>query len=304
MPSQFTTTPRSAVIVLNYNSSADCEKCISFLQKQEGVELEIIIVDNASKEEDKNTLKEFINSYNSSNSVTLTLIEASINAGYNAGNNIGLRYAAEKGYEYALIANPDMEFPDPLYIKKLLVPFNFPLGGEIVAVGSDILTTDGIHQNPKYKENQHWIKSFNWIKEYFSKKEPIQNNTPDWVMNPLVSGECRCLNGCCLLLKMNFLKEIGFFDERTFLYGEEPILARQVELAGKKMHYLAETTAIHAHKKCQEGTSAFCQKHWKNSQILYIRKYSKIPFYGRWFAELSSRLYFFALSMNSFLKKK
>lgn len=25
--------------------------------------------------------------------------------------NIGLRYAANKGYEYALIANPDMEFP-------------------------------------------------------------------------------------------------------------------------------------------------------------------------------------------------
>ena len=37
-----------AIIVLNYNSSADCRKCISHLKRQEGVEIEIIIVDNPS----------------------------------------------------------------------------------------------------------------------------------------------------------------------------------------------------------------------------------------------------------------
>ena len=40
-----------AVIVLNYNSSADCCKCVADLQRQEGVELEIIIVDNCSRKE-------------------------------------------------------------------------------------------------------------------------------------------------------------------------------------------------------------------------------------------------------------
>ena len=40
-----------AVIVLNYNSSTDCRKCISDLKRQEGVELEIIIVDNCSRED-------------------------------------------------------------------------------------------------------------------------------------------------------------------------------------------------------------------------------------------------------------
>lgn len=40
-----------AVIVLNYNSSADCRKCVTDLKRQEGVELEIIIVDNCSRKE-------------------------------------------------------------------------------------------------------------------------------------------------------------------------------------------------------------------------------------------------------------
>ena len=30
-----------AVIVLNYNSSADCRKCVADLKQQEGLELEI-----------------------------------------------------------------------------------------------------------------------------------------------------------------------------------------------------------------------------------------------------------------------
>lgn len=39
------------VILLNYNSSADCRKCVADLKRQEGVELEIIIVDNCSRKE-------------------------------------------------------------------------------------------------------------------------------------------------------------------------------------------------------------------------------------------------------------
>ena len=41
-----------AVIILNYNSSADCCKCVVDLKRQEGVEREIIIVDNCSRTED------------------------------------------------------------------------------------------------------------------------------------------------------------------------------------------------------------------------------------------------------------
>ena len=39
------------VILLNYNSSADCCKCVADLKRQEGGELEIIIVDNCSRKE-------------------------------------------------------------------------------------------------------------------------------------------------------------------------------------------------------------------------------------------------------------
>ena len=103
-----------AVIILNYNSSLDCRKCVSFLKKQREVELEIVVVDNCSQAYDVEKLRQLCKEYG------CTLIENHENRGYNAGNNIGLRYAAEKGYKYALIANPDMEFPATNYIVTLV----------------------------------------------------------------------------------------------------------------------------------------------------------------------------------------
>ena len=78
-----------AVIVLNYNSSADCCKCVADLKLQEGVEFEIIIVDNCSRKEDASAVEQLAAEQG------CTFIAAAENRGYNAGNNIGLRYTIE-----------------------------------------------------------------------------------------------------------------------------------------------------------------------------------------------------------------
>lgn len=285
---------KTANILLNYNSADDCRKCVDGLLKQQGVENEIIIVDNASHAEDAADVRALCNEHD------LTFIEADCNRGYNAGNNIGLRYAASKGYKYALIANPDMEFPEPHYIARLVEEMEHRK--DVVAVGSDVLTKEGIHQNPKYRGDADWRGSFEWITQMFVKKTAAASEVPDWIENPHQSHYCRCLNGCCLLLRMDYIESIGFFDERTFLYGEEPILARRIELDGRKMYYVADVSAVHDHKKSREGSPAFCNRHWRHSQILYVRHYSRQPFYGRWLAELSCRTYFFALNLKHRLR--
>lgn len=71
-------------------------------------------MDNCSKEEDVIALRDLAQEQG------CTLIENKENRGYNAGNNIGLRYASERGYKYALIANSDMEFPQPDYIARMV----------------------------------------------------------------------------------------------------------------------------------------------------------------------------------------
>ena len=133
-----------SIIILNYNSSADCRKCIGYLKQQKGVELEIIVVDNCSRKSDCEIIKELCEEHG------CTFIANKENRGYSAGNNIGLRYAAEHGYEYAVIVNPDMEFPQSECFQKLV---DLMEKDKTIAVcSSDIVTPDinGVHQNPQY----------------------------------------------------------------------------------------------------------------------------------------------------------
>lgn len=283
-----------AIVILNYNSSIDCRKCIGFLQRQQGVETEIIVVDNCSREEERKAVESICKENG------CTFIANNENRGYNAGNNVGLRYAAKKGYEYALIANPDMEFPQKDYLQKLIEKMQED--ENIVVCGSDIITPEGVHQNPKRRGKDELKGYFNWIKEVFVKSKDRSNN-PEWIEDPKISKYCRCLNGCCFMIKMSFVTSINFFDENTFLYGEEPILGSLVEEMHKKMYYAANTFAVHAHLKSKEGSSGFCNKHWKHSRLYYVRRYSRLPWIKKQLALMSIKLYFLLLNLKHTMKK-
>lgn len=269
-----------AVVILNYNSSDDCKKLVSFLRSQEDVELELIIVDNCSYNNDRKVVEE------------LCKIEGCIfisnreNKGYNAGNNVGLHYAAEKGYKYILIANPDMEFPQTNYIKRLTEIME--TDEQIAVCGSDIITPEGIHQSPM-KQEGNWRSSLGWITGLF-KRQPKETYT--FIDHYETSHYCHKVSGCCLMVRMEFIKEIGFFDEYPFLYCEEAILSKQVEKSGKwKMYYTAEAQAIHRHIKNEKGDPIPRFRQWKRSRMYYINRYSGDHWIGKTISKISLRLY-------------
>lgn len=280
-----------AIIILNYNSSADCRKCIGFLKLQQGVEAEIVVVDNCSREEERKAVESVCKEKG------CTFIANNENRGYNAGNNVGLRYAAEKGYEYALIANPDMEFPQNDYLLKLAKKMQSD--EEIVVCGSDIIGADGIHQSPMGKEG-NWRSSFGWIKDILHRKQ--KNEAYDFIDNHKESHYCHKISGCCLMLRMSFIKEIGFFDEKVFLYCEEAILSRQVEIAGKKMYYLATAQAVHRHVKSDKGDPVKRFKAWGKSRCYFIDRYSNDSWFGKQIAKLSMRTYVMVFTLYNQLR--
>ena len=285
-------TDKIAIIILNYNSCADCRKCIGYLKAQQGIELEIVVVDNCSCEDDRKAVELLCKEQG------CTFIANNENRGYNAGNNVGLRYAAEKGYEFALIANPDMEFPQTDYLASLLAKIQEDK--EIVVCGSDIVGADGIHQSPMGKDG-NWRGSFGWIKDLFGNKNK-ENDAYKFIDNYKESHYCHKVSGCCFMIRMSFLKDIDFFDEKVFLYCEEAILSSQVELAGKRMYYLATAQAVHRHIKNEKGDPIKRFKTWGKSRCYFIDKYSKDHWLGRQIAKLSMRLYVLAFTLYNKIK--
>ena len=53
------------------------------------------------------------------------------------------------------------------------------------------------------------------------------------------------LYGCCMLVRNIYIKKVDFFDERTFLYCEEEILAEKFLKKNYKTYYLAESKIKH-----------------------------------------------------------
>ena len=106
------------------------------------------------------------------------------------------------------------------------------------------------------------------------------------------------------MIRLSFIKSIGYFDERIFLYGEEAIFARQVEMVGKKMFYTSDVLVVHDHKKSAEGDPLILFKHWQHSRLYAIKHYSDYPWYGKVFANLSIRMYFLLLKLKAHITKK
>lgn len=268
------------VIILNYNSSSDCRKCIADLKRQIGVETEIIVVDNCSCEDDQRAVEQLCQE-NESTSIANTK-----NCGYNGGNNIGLRYAAGKGYQYALVVNPDMEFPQANYIAALAAKMNED--AEIAVAASDIFHAENYHQNP-LKPDGDWRGSLQWLGSFF--RPCIKNQTLDFIDNYSESHYCHKVSGCCFMIRISFLQKINFFDEYPFLYCEEAILACQVKQAGMRMLYIAERQAIHRHISQKKGNPVARLKQWRRSRIYYQKNYASDSFPGKITAIFSWGLY-------------
>ena len=98
-----------SVIILNYNVRYFLEQCVLSVQKAlEGVDGEIIVVDNHSSDDSCAMMKErFPN---------VKLIENSQNLGFPKGNNIGVAQAKGK---YICILNPDTVVAEDTFIKIL-----------------------------------------------------------------------------------------------------------------------------------------------------------------------------------------
>ena len=280
------------VVILNYNSLKDTLKCIDSLSRQEGVQLDIFVVDNASSSQaDIASLKEVCDGRG------IHFLTAPHNRGYNAGNNIGMRMALDAGCDAILIANPDMEFPDHNYVSTLYREMvQHP---DCAAISGTILSPEGRHQTPMKKDGS-WTECFAWVKDLLGLNKTPSAEYADFIDNPTVSHQCAKLSGCCLMLNSTYLKTNGLFDENLFLYCEESVLSRQIERAGKTMYYTTAAQAIHRHVSNEKGDPRPRFRHWRDSRLYFIRKYSNWPWYGRMFASISFRLYtFIMITANS-----
>jgi GT2 family glycosyltransferase len=104
--------PKVSVIILNWNGLEDTIECLESLKNITYPTYEVIVVDNASSGNDVEVLRERYQDY-------IHIIQNEKNYGFAKGNNVGIRYALDKGADYVLVLNNDTVVA-PTFLNELV----------------------------------------------------------------------------------------------------------------------------------------------------------------------------------------
>jgi GT2 family glycosyltransferase len=278
-----------ASIILNFNSDDDLYISVPQLYKQTGINHSLIIVDNASEKQciqrtiswlldfnerlvrgSLHEVEQWINSnkVDAQKGGCLFFVMNQKNSGYSAGNNIGIRLADLLNADAILIANPDMRIENPQYVKELS---NHLFASERnYAAASRIVDINGNNQNPLrelyYYEELLW--PVRYLKVWMGKVSCVTHPESDF---PIFVEK---VSGCCVMLKMSFMRSINYLDENIFMYCEESILSSRIHERAGRIVYIPTISALHSHTSRLKGDAGKRHRMFIESRMYYLRNNS------------------------------
>lgn len=262
------TMPSILTIILNYKTAEmTLQSAAAALREMDGLEGEIIIVDNASGDGSFEAMQAHVAAQSWTR---VRVVQSDRNGGFGAGNNVGLRLGLSDGSkpDYYYVLNSDA-FPDAGSIKALLDHLEtHPKAG---FAGSYIHGPDGdahltTFRFPSIASELEGAARFGPISRLLaSRRVPI--DVPDH------TREVDWLAGASLMMRRQVLEDIGLFDEAFFLYFEETDLCRRARLAGWPTVFVRTSEVTHIGSvSTGMKTWARMPQYWFNSRLHYFTK--------------------------------
>lgn len=256
---------RNIIVVLNYNDWEETTRYIKVVESFISID-SILVVDNQSTDDSVEHLRLL-------ESDKVRLLIADQNKGYAAGNNVGLNYILEQGWDARIIvSNPDIYLTE-----RNIIHILYALDDPEIGVATGLITTEGL-----VTSNYAWkLPSYTeLISNQFLLLYKIKRLLGCSMYMPYPKNDnyvyCNCVSGCFFCLTTDTLKQIGLLDERTFLLGEENILGFRIKQAGKKVCVVAtervEHKQHHSLKKVMNKSNN-SQKWLHESMLVYVKHY-------------------------------
>ncbi len=209
-------------IVVNYQSGNDLETCLPALLGDREHLARVVVVDNSSTDESWRHAAEV-----AERDSRVLLIRSDRNLGLAGGVNLAMR---EVSTPYAAVLNPDVTV-DPQWLGPLIDEFeNHPN----TAVACPLISIEGTTEVNSTGQHIHVTGlGFN---------RGLHQPADSWpVERQLVGG----LHGAAFIVRSEFLRELGGWDERGFLYHEDVALSWDALLAGHDIVCLPESRVTH-----------------------------------------------------------
>ncbi|MBN1651070.1 MAG: glycosyltransferase family 2 protein [Bacteroidales bacterium] len=245
-PDQF---PLVSIVTVNYNQSATTIDMIESLSQISYPNIEIIVVDNASKSEDAKAIKEKF--------PRIVLVESIINYGFAGGNNLGIMRS--RG-EYVLLLNNDT-IVEPNFLEPLVRKFQeYP---EIGAISPKI--------RYYYKKNTLQYVGFTEINKYTNRNITLGDGELDIGQYETDTETAYC-HGAAMMVPMKVIKEVGMMSYEFFLYYEEADWCIRIRNAGYQIFFVHNSLVYHKGSVTTGKNSALKTYYLTRNRIVFMRR--------------------------------
>jgi len=295
-----TTDTEVAVIVVNYGTAALTIAAVeSVLARDHGGRgVEIHVVDNASPGDDAEVLARAHEDRGWVGRVTLW--PETENHGFGRGNNLILHHLSERDKPpvYAFLLNPDAALENEA-IDILAAALEANL--DAAAAGAGISFPDGSPAVACFRFPtliRELVTTINFGP--LEKLLPSGRTSlpPDW------TGPIDWVAGASVLMRLDHLSEVGFFDPDFFLYYEEVELMWRLRRAGYRALYVPQARVTHiagaatqvaSHDKRAKPSPAFVYESWRMYYVkshgrLYALTLAFLKFPAAWISKILSRM--------------
>ena len=249
-----------SVVIVNYKHWESLEKCLNSLLLQELPNIEIIVVDNNSND---NEFPEYSVKY-----PDIKWIQNKSNDGYARGCNIG---ASGVTSEWVLFLNPDSTIPKGCLSKLMrraeLTQDRIISIKQLDDSGSDTMAygmfLDWYTINPIFRAIYRFFNRY-------PNKTSGNTLSPDWV------------SGSFILMRTENFRKVGGWDERYWMYYDDMDLCKNAQEYGILPLYYNDIYCYHSHGKSSRfnfDIKVLTKTQLYKSRLIYIRKHY-IGFYA------------------------
>lgn len=238
-----------SIITINYNESDVTMEMLESLNNLTYKNVEVIVVDNASPNDNPESIKE--------NFPQITLIKSEENLGFAGGNNLGVK--AAKG-NYLLFINNDTIVP-----KEFIEPL------------VETLSNDRLIGMVSPKIKFHWDPSLIQYAGYTPMNHwTIRNNSIGYRQKDEggfdVPGETESIHGAAMMVPRHVIDKVGLMTEIYFLYYEEHDWAQAIKRAGYKIYYQPKSYILHKESLSTGKFSPLKTYYISRNRIVFARR--------------------------------
>lgn len=254
--------PELTVIIVSYNTRELTLAAVrTLLENSPGLAMRVVVFDNASQDGSADAVAAAF--------PQVTVIANPDNIGFAAANN---RIAAAATTPYVCLLNPDTE-THPGAISALLAFAKANPAAGIVG-GRTVFRDGSLNPASCWRKITPWslFTSTVGLARLFPNSDLFNREAfGGWKRDS--AREVDIVVGCLMLVPTPLWRELGGFDERFFMYGEDADLCLRARALGYRpmitpdatiMHLVGASTKRHADKVCavMQAKSTLVRRHW------------------------------------------